>query len=154
MLFRSRGPKPGPKRKEPSSGGSKGTAEAGSEASKKQKQSDNSTNRSTSSKGIPGTVNLRDESEADISHVDDDHSSIQKGSTATTPNSGVKLAGESFNNLAKKVEPKDNLEMAAKHVIASDVFANVSGLNWFILFGSPFSHILLSISLYLKVEPI
>ena len=154
MARTSRGPKPGPKRKEPSSGGSKGTAEAGSEASKKQKQSDNSTNMSKMSPRIPGTVELGDESQGKISHIDDDHSSIQKGSTATTPNSGVKLAGESFNNLAKKVEPKDNLEMAAKHVIASDVFANVSELNLFILFGNPIPHILLSISSYLKLGPI
>ena len=133
MARTSKGPKPPPKRKELSSGGSKGTAkqnsEIESEASKKQKQSDISTNKSNLSKGIPNTVDVREESQGDISHVDDDHSSIQKGSTAATPNSAVKLAGESFNELAKKVEPKDNLEMTAKLVITRDVFANVSQLN-------------------------
>ena len=102
----SRGPKPGPKRKEPSSGGSKGTAEAGSEASKKQKQSDNNTNMSKMSKGIPGTVELRDESQGKISHIDDDHSSIQKGSTATTPNSGVKLAGNPLTIWQRKLNQR------------------------------------------------
>ena len=58
MARTSSGPKPGLKRKEPSSGGIKGTAEAGSEASKKQKQSDNNTNMSKMSKEIPGTVDL------------------------------------------------------------------------------------------------
>ena len=62
MVRTVKGPKPAPKRKKPSSGGSKGTAkqnlEEGSEANKKQKQSDNSTNKSTLSKGIPVTVDV------------------------------------------------------------------------------------------------